>query len=129
MTIDVTVHYDNHWSFANPHLWVWYPDAPGSDDVSPAGHDGFGPVFDFRPRAPRFHFMAKDGAGASPTSWEDDGLLVVLHDREPARRKSVPRGPAVRLRGGTATSGTDLRRKVPRRSPRGREPTCPPPTG
>ena len=92
MPVDVSIHYDNHWSFADPHLWVWY-DEPGRgpDDVAPDGHDGFGPVFRFQPAAVGFGFLFKDGPGASPARWEDDGLRR-FHRVGPQRREIWCRG-------------------------------------
>jgi 1,4-alpha-glucan branching enzyme len=70
----ITIHHDNGRSFAAPHLWVWYDGSAESDDVAPSGQDAFGPVFTVEARRPAFHFMLKDGAGATAGVWEDDAV-------------------------------------------------------
>ena len=74
MPANVTIHYDNTRSFADPHLWVWYDGSAESDDFAATGADAFGPVFPVQVRRPEFRFMFKDGPGGSAAVWEDDAL-------------------------------------------------------
>jgi len=74
MPANITIHYDNTRSFADPHLRVWYDGSAESDDFAATGADAFGPVFRVQVQRPEFRFMFKDGPGASATVWEDDAL-------------------------------------------------------
>lgn len=86
MPVDVTIHYNNTWSFADPYLWVWYDASSESDDFAPTGLDEFGPVFAVQVRRPDFRFMFKDGPGGSAPAWENNALRR-SYDTTPALRE------------------------------------------
>ena len=65
------LHYDDAASFADPHVWIWYPGSmAGVQDVRATGRDGWGPIFDLDVARPVFSFKFKDGAGPGGP-WED----------------------------------------------------------
>lgn len=81
MPTRLTMHYDNHLRFREPHLWVWYDGSIFPDDIPPTGQDAFGPVYDVSVSRQDFRFKFKDGAG-TVGSWEGQGLDRAYHPRE-----------------------------------------------
>jgi hypothetical protein len=74
MPVDMTIHYDNTRSCADPYLWVWCDGSAEADDFVATGTDAFGPVFRAQAWRPEFRLMFKDGPGGSAAVWEDDAL-------------------------------------------------------
>jgi len=73
MAFQIRIHYDNANGFARPHLWQWADGSTATADVAPAGHDGFGAVFDVQTVRSEFRFKFKDGPGTGGP-WEGDRL-------------------------------------------------------
>src|SRR3954447_25925349 len=69
MTPTVTVHVDDATGFTDPRLHVWYAGSARTEDLPPAGRDGFGPVFEVHPLRTTFGFTLRDSSGPDG-AWE-----------------------------------------------------------